>query len=91
MNKQISRRELLKKGAMGISAVGVSSIALPSVVKGATGEELATLIDIRKCIGCGACVEACQEINESKFADPQKPFPSMSNPQRRSSCTPSRG
>jgi NAD-dependent dihydropyrimidine dehydrogenase PreA subunit len=53
-------------------AVGVSSFPVPATVKGATQEELATLIDIRKCIGCEVCVEACQEVNEPKFPEPKK-------------------
>jgi Fe-S-cluster-containing dehydrogenase component len=32
---------------------------------------------MRKCIGCEACVDACREANEAKFADPQKPYPKM--------------
>jgi Fe-S-cluster-containing dehydrogenase component len=38
---------------------------------------LATLIDIRKCIGCEACVEACREANAPRFPEPRKPFPKM--------------
>jgi hypothetical protein len=38
---------------------------------------LATLIDIRKCVGCEACVEACREANDYKFHEPQKSFPKM--------------
>ena len=40
-------------------------------------KQLATLIDISKCIGCEACVEACNEVNADKFPDPKKPFPKM--------------
>jgi len=58
-------------------AVTASSVAMPSVVRGASDKELATLIDIRKCIGCEACVEACREVNGSKHPDPKKPFPKM--------------
>ena len=39
--------------------------------------QLATLIDISKCVGCEACVEACREVNEVKKPNPQKPFPAM--------------
>jgi Fe-S-cluster-containing dehydrogenase component len=41
------------------------------------GKELATLIDIRRCVGCGACVEDCREANDFKYPDPKKPFPKM--------------
>jgi Fe-S-cluster-containing dehydrogenase component len=40
-------------------------------------EELATLLDLSKCIGCGACVQACRDVNGHKFPQPQKPFPPM--------------
>ncbi|MCP4688369.1 MAG: 4Fe-4S dicluster domain-containing protein, partial [Desulfobacterales bacterium] len=39
--------------------------------------QLATLFDIRKCIGCEACVEACAETNGHKHPKPEKPFPKM--------------
>jgi len=77
MTKEISRRSFLKGGLAAAGAVAASSLPLPASVKAATGEELATLIDIRKCIGCEACVEACQEVNEPKFPEPKKPFPKM--------------
>ena len=77
MTKEISRRSFLKGGLAAAGAVAASSLPLPEAVKAATGEELATLIDIRKCIGCEECVEACQEVNEPKFPEPKKPFPKM--------------
>jgi Fe-S-cluster-containing dehydrogenase component len=40
-------------------------------------KHLATLVDIRKCIGCEACVLACAEANAGKYPEPQKPFPKM--------------
>ncbi|HHC25697.1 MAG TPA: 4Fe-4S dicluster domain-containing protein, partial [Desulfobacterales bacterium] len=46
-------------------------------VQGADTKELATLIDIRKCVACEECVDACQEVNASKFPEPEKPFPKM--------------
>ena len=67
MANEISRRSFIKGGLAAIGAVGASSLPLPATVRGATQKELATLIDIRKCIGCEACVEACQEVNEPKF------------------------
>lgn len=77
MSHKISRRSFLKGGVAAIGAIGASSIPVPSSVKASDKNELATLIDIRKCIGCEACVEACQEVNEMKFPEPEKPFPKM--------------
>lgn len=39
------------------------------------GEDLATLLDLSKCIGCGACVEACAEANAHKKPEPQGAIP----------------
>lgn len=77
MPSKISRRAFLKGGLAATAALGASRLPLPSTVKGAHGSELATLIDIRKCIGCEACVEACRDTNEAKFPEPKKPFPKM--------------
>jgi Fe-S-cluster-containing dehydrogenase component len=77
MTDLISRRSFLKGG---IAAAGsAAALGLPSVARGAPDREnqLSTLLDIRKCIGCGACVEACRQTNGHKFAEPQKPFPEM--------------
>ncbi len=77
MKPEISRRAFLKGGIAAAGATIASGLPLPHAVKGSTGEELATLIDIRKCIGCEACVEACRDSNQSKFPEPEKPFPKM--------------
>ncbi len=77
MSKDISRRSFIKGGLAAAGAVTVSRLPLPNSVKGASSKELATLIDIRKCIGCGACVEACSWANEAKYPEPEKPFPKM--------------
>ena len=77
MAKGISRRSFLKGGLAAVGAATASSLPLPATVRGATQTELATLIDIRKCIGCEACVEACREVNDFKFPEPEKPFPKM--------------
>ncbi len=69
----ISRRTFLKGLLLG-GAVGL----LPKPGYASYGdEELATLLDLSKCIGCGACVEACKEVNAHKFPKPKKPFPKM--------------
>jgi len=77
MDGKISRRSFLKGGLAVAGAAVASSLPMPEAVKASSVEELATLIDIRKCIGCEACVEACQEVNEPKFPEPEKPFPKM--------------
>lgn len=69
----VSRRKFLQ-GVVAGSALAF----LPKGVRAGKGEkELATLLDLSKCIGCGACVEACKETNAHKFPKPKKPFPKM--------------
>jgi Fe-S-cluster-containing dehydrogenase component len=78
MGQQISRRSFLKGGlatAAGLAASGIPGAA--AAAKPDEGKQLATLLDIRKCIGYEACVEACSEVNFRKYPDPQKPFPKM--------------
>ncbi|MDR3640584.1 MAG: 4Fe-4S dicluster domain-containing protein [Humidesulfovibrio sp.] len=40
-------------------------------------DELVTLHDLSKCVGCGACVAACRKANARKFPEPVRPFPAM--------------
>jgi Fe-S-cluster-containing dehydrogenase component len=78
MSSLISRRMFLK-GALA-AAAGAASAAGPRTQAFAAAHDrayLATLIDIRRCIGCEACVQACRETNASKFPEPHKPFPKM--------------
>jgi Fe-S-cluster-containing dehydrogenase component len=77
MSRKISRRSFIKGGLAALGAATAASVAVPLTVRGASNRELATLIDIRKCIGCEACVEACKDINAPKFPEPEKPFPKM--------------
>jgi formate dehydrogenase iron-sulfur subunit len=74
MPQGLTRRSFLKSGLAAACAA-----AAPAAAQAAGGrdDQLATLIDIRKCIGCGACVEACREANAHKFPEPRKPFPPM--------------
>ncbi|MFO7718481.1 MAG: 4Fe-4S dicluster domain-containing protein [Thermodesulfobacteriota bacterium] len=73
MRTKLSRRNFLK--SLGI---GATSAVLPSTFAAAAqGEELATLLDLSKCVGCENCVFACKEANQAKFPEPQKPFPKM--------------
>jgi len=78
VSQALSRRLFLKGGLAAAASVAASG--LPAVTR-ASGphpdRQLATLLDIRKCIGCEACVEACREVNDDKFPEPEKPFPTM--------------
>ena len=78
MGQQISRRRFLKGGLA--AAAGLAASGIPATAAIATSDErkqLATLLDIRKCIGCEACVEACSQANYEKYPNPEKPFPKM--------------
>ena len=71
----LSRRNFL--ASLGLGGLG---LLLPQGAAAATAsasEELATLHDLSKCVGCGACVDACREANAYKFPEPTRPFPKM--------------
>jgi len=74
----ISRRSFLKAGFSAAAAAAAAGLPLENALAGKNDRGyFATLIDIRKCIGCGACVEACREANAMKHPEPKKPFPKM--------------
>jgi Fe-S-cluster-containing dehydrogenase component len=78
VGQSISRRSFLKAGFSAAAAVAASGLPLETARgENDDGRYLATLIDLRRCIGCGACVEACREANTAKFPEPKKPFPKM--------------
>lgn len=78
MAQQISRRSFLKGGMAAAAGVAASSLPGTEALAGPDeSKQLATLIDISKCVGCEACVDACSEANADKYPDPQKPFPKM--------------
>jgi Fe-S-cluster-containing dehydrogenase component len=62
---------------MVAAAIVVSSAPHVLATEREADQQLATLIDISRCIGCESCVDACREANESKFPRPVKPFPKM--------------
>jgi Fe-S-cluster-containing dehydrogenase component len=75
---KINRRRFLAVGlaaAAGTAAPPV--VAQAGAAASAENVVLATLLDLSKCIACGACVAACRETNGHKFPQPQKPFPKM--------------
>ncbi len=78
MKSNLSRRVFLKGGL----AAAALTVAAP-VAKAAPNDrqqQLATLIDISRCIGCEECVAACSEMNAKKYPNPVKPFPEMFPP-----------
>jgi Fe-S-cluster-containing dehydrogenase component len=76
MSKPLSRRSFLKGGLL--TATAVATAGLPYPRSAAAGEAaLCTLLDLRKCIACGACVEACREVNATKFPKPEGAMPDM--------------
>lgn len=75
----LSRRGFLKTlgvGGAGLLVPGGASAAQERVPS-SSDDELVTLINLSKCIGCGECVSACRESNASKFPEPEKPFPEL--------------
>ena len=60
MGQQISRRLFLKGGLA--AAAGVTAASIPgsrALAEPDGSKQLATLIDISKCVGCEACVGVC--------------------------------
>ncbi|MFA5906556.1 MAG: 4Fe-4S dicluster domain-containing protein, partial [Desulfobacula sp.] len=84
MASKISRRAFLKGSiaaagsvVAGTGIAGAEAAITAGFMADEKQEPLATLLDIRKCIGCEACVHACREANAAKFPEPEKPFPKM--------------
>ena len=73
---EISRRSFLK-GSLAAACTLAANPVSSSAANTEPAPVMATLIDIRKCVGCEACVDACSEANAAKYPNPQKPFPQM--------------
>ena len=76
MTVDISRRSFLKGSLAAACTVAAGGVVAAAAAPDAD-TQLATMIDIGKCVGCGACVEACRESNADKYPEPQKPYPKM--------------
>lgn len=75
----LTRRKFLK--TLGVGSAGLmvpaGAVAAQERVPSPSDGEMATVLDLSKCIGCGECVSACRESNAQKFPEPTKPFPEM--------------
>lgn len=76
MGENISRRSFLKAGMITAGAVAAAGVPL-SKAAAASEEELCTVLDLSKCIGCEECVVACNETNGHKYPEPQGEMPVM--------------
>ena len=76
MSNKLSRRSFIKASLITAGAVAAAGVTRPLSAR-ASGAELCTLLDLQQCIACGACVEACREVNEEKFPAPEGPMPDM--------------
>lgn len=76
MPTRLSRRSFIKGGLITAGALAAAGVPSPRPALAADAE-LCTLLDLQKCIACGACVEACREVNEAKFPEPEGPMPDM--------------
>ena len=77
MHSSVSRRAFLRAGFMAAGTAAATLSPLNQKAAAAPRSELATLMDISKCIGCEACVEACRESNSDKFPQPEGDLPRM--------------
>lgn len=77
MPPQINRRSFLKAGLIGAGAATAATLTVPRRAQAAAEKNLCTLLDIRKCIACEACVDACREVNADKYPEPADTVPAM--------------
>lgn len=84
MSKKQSKATISRRGFLKTLGVGGAGMLVPTAAVAAqervpkpSDGELATLLDLSKCIGCGECVSACRESNSAKFPEPKKPFPEL--------------
>ncbi len=77
MSVNLKRRAFLKAGIAATGASVAAGLPSPRAARASTGTELCTLLDIRKCIGCEACVEGCRDVNGFKYPEPPETMPEM--------------
>ncbi|MBF0111360.1 MAG: 4Fe-4S dicluster domain-containing protein [Desulfamplus sp.] len=77
MKRIITRRSFIKGAVTAACSIASTSSFARAATALKSGEPIATLLDISKCVGCQECVYACKESNQAKYPKPEKPFPKM--------------
>ena len=77
MPKKHDRRTFLKASLAATGAALAAGLPQPRAARADSRQELCTLLDLQKCIGCGACVDGCRDVNGFKHPELQGAMPTM--------------